>query len=59
MVPIMESNGDETPHIMTQYTWYLSSIPLMAMLMNVMSSMFCYEGVILNAYVLHVAYKSK
>jgi protoheme IX farnesyltransferase len=59
MVPVLESNGDETSRIITRYTWYLSSIPVLATLTDVTSSMFCYEGVVLNAYALHVAYKFK
>ena len=59
MVPVMESNGDETSRLITRYTWYMSTIPFVATLMDVTSSMFCYEGIALNAYALHVAYKFK
>ena len=51
MVPILESNSDETSRMITQYTWYLSSIPLLATLMDVMSSMFCYEGELVRVLV--------
>lgn len=59
MVPVLETNGDETSRLITRYTWYLSSIPVLATLTDVTSSMFCYEGIVLNAYALHVAYKFK
>lgn len=57
MVPVLEENGDETSRLITRYTWYLSTIPVLATVLDVTSSMFCYEGVALNAYALHVAYK--
>jgi len=57
MVPVLEENGDETARLITRYTWYLSSIPVLATVLDVTSSMFCYEGVALNAYALYVAYK--
>eukprot|EP00521_Asterionellopsis_glacialis_P014752 CAMPEP_0195298372 /NCGR_PEP_ID=MMETSP0707-20130614/23337_1 /TAXON_ID=33640 /ORGANISM="Asterionellopsis glacialis, Strain CCMP134" /LENGTH=427 /DNA_ID=CAMNT_0040360455 /DNA_START=102 /DNA_END=1385 /DNA_ORIENTATION=+ len=57
MVPVLEENGDETASLITRYTWYLSSVPFVATLTDVTSSMFALEGVALNAYALHVAYK--
>ena len=57
MVPVLESNGDQTSRLITRYTWYLSSIPVAATLLDVTNSMFLYEGVALNAYALHVAYR--
>lgn len=59
MVPVLEENGEETSRLITRYTWYLSSIPVLATMLDVTSSMFCYEGIALNAYALHVAYKFK
>lgn len=57
MVPVLEENGDLTSKLITRYTWYLSTIPVLATVLDVTSSMFLYEGVALNAYALHVAYK--
>mmetsp|Transcript_23088 Transcript_23088/g.32334 ORF Transcript_23088/g.32334 Transcript_23088/m.32334 type:complete len:433 (-) Transcript_23088:62-1360(-) len=57
MVPVLEENGDETAALITRYTWYLSSVPFVATLTDVTNSMFALEGVALNAYALHVAYK--
>lgn len=57
MVPVLEEDGDETASLITRYTWYLSSIPVLATVLDVTNSMFLCEGVALNAYALHVAYK--
>lgn len=58
MVPVNDlETGDRTAKLITRYTWYLSSIPFLSTMADVTSSMFAVEGVALNAYALHVAYK--
>jgi protoheme IX farnesyltransferase len=49
--------GDRTASLITRYTWYLSTIPVASYALDVTSSMFALEGLVLNAYALHVAYK--
>jgi protoheme IX farnesyltransferase len=57
MVPVLEEDGDKTSKIIMRYAAYLSTVPFVATLTGVTSSMFALEGVVLNAYALHVAYK--
>ncbi len=57
MVPVLEENGDRTSQLITRYTWYLSTIPVLTTVLDVTNSMFLYEGVALNTYALYVAYK--
>lgn len=57
MVPVLEENGDHTARLITRYAAYLSTIPFLATLAGVTSSMFALEGIVLNAYALHVAHK--
>jgi len=57
MVPCLEEDGEKTAGLVTRYTWYLSTIPFIATLTNVTSSMFALEGMALNSYALYVAYK--
>jgi heme o synthase len=57
MIPCLETDGTRTAQIVVRYTWYLSTIPLLATVMNVTSSMFALEGILLNAYALTVAHR--
>ena len=57
MVPCLEEDGEKTAGLVTRYTWYLSTIPFIATLTDVTSSMFALEGIALNSYALYVAYK--
>jgi protoheme IX farnesyltransferase len=57
MVPVNEENGEETSKIIVRNTWLLSTMPVLATLTNVTSSMFALEGLLLNGYALHVAYQ--
>lgn len=57
MVPCLEEDGEKTAGLITRYTWYLTTIPIIATLTDVTSSMFALEGVALNSYALYVAYK--
>jgi len=58
MLPALEpADGTRTANIMVRYTWYLSTLPLIAAATNLTSSMFAWEGIVLNAYALHVVYR--
>jgi protoheme IX farnesyltransferase len=57
MLPVLENDGDRTSQVVLRYAAYLSLVPFVATYMDVTSSMFALEGVALNAYALHVAYK--
>lgn len=46
---------DETARLITNYTYYLSTIPIISTLTGVTSSMFAIEGFVLNGYALFVA----
>jgi heme o synthase len=59
MLPVVEKDGERTANVMVRYAWYLSSVPFIATLTGVTSSMFAMEGVGLNAYALYVVYKFK
>ena len=59
MVPVLEDDGgrhDETAKLITRYSWYLSTIPILSTLTGVTSTMFCLEGFVLNGYALKVSY---
>ena len=57
MLPVLESDGDKTSQVVLRYAMYLSLVPLAATYMQVTSTMFALEGLVLNAYALHVAHK--
>ena len=52
-----DSAGARTANIIVRYAWYLSMVPLFSTAMDVTSSMYLFESIILNAYALRVAYK--
>lgn len=47
--------GGRTAMFIRRYTWYLSSIPIISYALNVTSSMFVLEGLVLNGYAIFVA----
>lgn len=57
----ISGNGDynRTANVMVRNTWYLSTIPFIATITNVTSSMYALEGILLNSYALYVAYQFK
>jgi protoheme IX farnesyltransferase len=55
MVSSNDPDGSRTASLITRYTFYLSSLPVLSSVMEVTSPMFAVEGVVLNAYALHVA----
>ena len=55
MVPVLEEDGEKTAQLILRYAGYLSTVPFIATLTGVTSSMFALEGIALNAYALHVA----
>jgi protoheme IX farnesyltransferase len=57
MVPVLEENGENTSNIIMRYAAYLSTVPIVATVAGVTSSMFALEGIALNAYALYVANK--
>lgn len=57
MVPCLEEDGDKTSQLVLRYTIYQSMVPFATTLTNVTSSMFAFEGLVLNAYALNVAIK--
>lgn len=59
MVPVNDIHGDRTASLITRYTWYLSTLPMISTIMDVTSSMFAIEGLALNSYALYVAYQFK
>jgi protoheme IX farnesyltransferase len=59
MIPVLESDGQETAKIMVRNAWYLSAIPIFCSITNITSSMFALEGIALNGYALYVAYQFK
>jgi heme o synthase len=61
MVPVVlddgqQGDGRETAKLITRYAWYLSTIPIVATLTGVTSTMFALEGFVLNGYALKVAH---
>jgi heme o synthase len=55
MVPVLEKDGEKTSNIIMRYAVYLSTVPFIATITGVTSSMFAMEGIALNAYALMVA----
>ncbi|KAL7475588.1 hypothetical protein ACHAW6_001499 [Cyclotella cf. meneghiniana] len=55
MVAVNDENGDRTAGLIKRYAFYLTSIPLLSSMFEVTSPMFAVEGIVLNAYALHVA----
>ena len=55
MVPVLEEDGEKTAQLILRYAGYLSTLPFIATLTGATSSMFALEGMVLNAYALHVA----
>ena len=49
--------GERTAKIIVRYAWYLSMVPIFSTVMDVTSSMYLLESLVLNAYALRVAYK--
>ena len=59
MVPCLEKDGQQTANLIVRYTWYLSTIPFVATVLDVTSSMFAFEGIVLNACALTAAHRFK
>jgi len=57
MVPCNDPTGNRTASLINRYTWYLSTIPLVATGLGITNSMFAVEGLAINAYALYVAKK--
>jgi protoheme IX farnesyltransferase len=57
MLPLLETDGERTSKVMLRYAAYLSAVPIITTVCDVTSSMFALEGLVLNGYALHVAYK--
>lgn len=57
MLPALEKDGDRTSQIMLRYAAYLATVPFVATMTGVTSSMFALEGIVLNSYALYVANK--
>lgn len=57
MVPCLEQDGVQTSKLIVNYTWYLSTVPIITTLADMTSSMFALEGITLNSYALYVAYR--
>lgn len=57
MLPVLESDGEKTSQVILRYAAYLSTVPVVATLTGVTSSMFALEGLALNSYALYVANK--
>eukprot|EP00970_Alexandrium_tamarense_P008194 scaffold1559_cov193-Alexandrium_tamarense.AAC.11 len=55
MVAVNDPSGDRTASLIKRYGVYLASLPFLSTAMEVTSPMFAVEGIILNAYALHVA----
>jgi len=55
MVPVNDPNGDRTSALVTRYSLYLSTLPVIASVAGVTSAMFAIEGLLLNGYALHLA----
>ena len=55
MVPVLENDGEKTSNIIMRYAVYLSTVPFIATMTGVTSSMFAMEGIALNTYALMVA----
>lgn len=55
MLPVLESDGERTSHVILRYAAYLSTVPFIATACDVTSNMFALEGIALNSYALYVA----
>eukprot|EP00526_Cylindrotheca_closterium_P009273 CAMPEP_0113607094 /NCGR_PEP_ID=MMETSP0017_2-20120614/3201_1 /TAXON_ID=2856 /ORGANISM="Cylindrotheca closterium" /LENGTH=432 /DNA_ID=CAMNT_0000515675 /DNA_START=168 /DNA_END=1466 /DNA_ORIENTATION=- /assembly_acc=CAM_ASM_000147 len=55
MLPVLESDGERTSHVILRYAAYLSAVPFVATACDVTSNMFALEGIALNSYALYVA----
>jgi len=51
------ARGERTSMYITAYTCYLSTLPIISTLLDVTSSMFALEGMVLNGYLLYLARK--
>jgi protoheme IX farnesyltransferase len=52
-----DTAGVRTSNIIVRYAWYLSLVPIFTTVMDVTSSMYFLESLLLNTYALRVAYK--
>ena len=50
MLPVLESDGEKTSQVILRYAAYLSTVPVVATLTGVTSSMFALEGLALNLF---------
>eukprot|EP00593_Proboscia_inermis_P012642 CAMPEP_0171323288 /NCGR_PEP_ID=MMETSP0816-20121228/115483_1 /TAXON_ID=420281 /ORGANISM="Proboscia inermis, Strain CCAP1064/1" /LENGTH=300 /DNA_ID=CAMNT_0011821965 /DNA_START=80 /DNA_END=982 /DNA_ORIENTATION=- len=57
MISCNDPNGDRTANVIMKYAIYLSAIPFVSSALDVTSSMFAVEGILLNGYALVVAKK--
>ena len=55
MVSTNDINGERTAALITNYTYYLSTLPFISTITGVTSSMFAAEGLLLNGYAIYVA----
>lgn len=49
-------HGDRTSGLITRYTCYLATLPILSTLADMTSSMFALEGIVLNGFALKAAY---
>ncbi|GMH53482.1 hypothetical protein TrLO_g187 [Triparma laevis f. longispina] len=57
MVPCNDPTGDRTASLITRYSVYLSTLPILSTFAGITSSMFAVEGFLLNGYLLYRAKK--
>ena len=57
MIATSDPTGSRTSDLITRYTLYLSTLPILSSLTQITSPMFAVEGIALNAYAWHVARK--
>lgn len=57
MIPCNDPLGDRTSMYITRYTILLSTLPFISTALDVTSSMFALEGIVLNSYILYLARK--
>ena len=55
MVSTNDINGHRTAALIKNYTYYLSTLPLISTVSGITSSMFAVEGILLNGYAIYVA----
>lgn len=48
---------ERTANVIVRYAWYLGLVPFVTTAANVTSSMFAFEGILLNAYAISVAHR--